>query len=337
MKICTACVLPETFPGISFNPQGVCNFCESQSSGKDFVLNLQNLKHELDQTIGDLKGRYEYDCILAFSGGKDSTYTLMRLVKDYGLRTLAITIDNGFLSDQAIKNCHAVTANLGVDFQLFCPSPNFMQNMYFKSAVDSSLHSPAAIKRASSICNSCINLINNFMMKTALQQNIPMIVGGYIAGQVPKDSAVLKLDLARHSKLKETASNKYMQTFGGDAKRFFSLPASTIETSAIKQVHVLNPMLCWGVSEKTIFDEIETLGWKKSTDTGLNSTNCRLNDVGVYFHYQKWGFHPYVMEIAEQVRNGLMSREEGLRRVSKIPIAKDISDRAKQIGLSTNE
>ena len=69
MKICNNCILPETFPGIRFDENGVCNFCR------------------------EFKGKGSYDCLMAYSGGKDSTYTLWILKKKYDLRILALTFD----------------------------------------------------------------------------------------------------------------------------------------------------------------------------------------------------------------------------------------------------
>ena len=63
-------------------------------------------------------------------------------------------------------------------------------------------------------------------------------------------------------------------------------------------------MLALAVPEEEIIAAIETLGWRKTSDTGVNSTNCQLNDLGIAVHFKKLRYNPYVMEIAEQVRGG---------------------------------
>src|SRR3972149_5151463 len=98
MKICTNCVLPETFPGISFDSRGVCNFCQ-EFKGKE---HLEKEKEKYLQKFQELLGRFKdsssYDALMAYSGGKDSTYTLSLLKENYALTAFALTFDNGFLS-----------------------------------------------------------------------------------------------------------------------------------------------------------------------------------------------------------------------------------------------
>jgi len=103
MKRCKNCVLPETFPGIKFNNEGICNFCLNFKGETD----LQTKKHEYRQKFEELKKKYKgkqsYDALMSYSGGKDSTYVLSLLRESYGLNVLAVTFDNGFIPDQTLK------------------------------------------------------------------------------------------------------------------------------------------------------------------------------------------------------------------------------------------
>ena len=119
MKICAKCVLPETFPGIRFNEAGVCNFCLDFKGEIALKEEKQEYYHKFQDLIKQVKGKNDYDATLAYSGGKDSTYTLYLLKKVFKLQVLAITFDNGFLSEQAFKNTRTVTENLGVDSLIF--------------------------------------------------------------------------------------------------------------------------------------------------------------------------------------------------------------------------
>ena len=92
-----------------------------------------------------------------------------------------------------------------------------------------------------------------------------------------------------------------------------------VKRSPLRKINIVNPMLAFGVSEDQIIEEISTLGWRKTNDTGSNSTNCLLNDLGIAVHYKQHQYNPYVNEIAEQVRTGLMSREEAIHKVQDIP------------------
>jgi hypothetical protein len=333
MRICARCVLPETFPGIDFDADGVCNACREAPPPGELLAQRGRLRARIDAEIDRVKGRYAHDCIVAFSGGKDSSYTLKFLAEERGLRCLAITIDNGFISPQARRNCQAVTEALGVESLMYTPATRFMSSMYLKSATTPGVHSRAAATRASAICNSCINLINTYMLKTALQMDVPIVAGGYIGGQVPKDAAVLEISPTVYQRTRLVTNARYADHFGEAAHHYFGIDEGLIRRSAIQRLVLLNPMLALAVSEEQIVAAIEPLGWQRARDTGRNSSNCRLNDLGILVHHREHGFNPYVAEIAEQVRMGLMSREAGLRNAEAIPDPAAVAEQAARIGL----
>ena len=100
LKICNRCILPETFPGIKFDEQGICNHCRrDKSTEPEKVSRKSDYRERLDKLIQDTKGSAPtYDAIMAYSGGKDSSYTLKILRERYDLRILAFTFDNHFVS-----------------------------------------------------------------------------------------------------------------------------------------------------------------------------------------------------------------------------------------------
>ncbi len=330
-RLCTRCVLPENFPGVKFDDQGVCNHCQQAPSASEVRENVARLHDEMVAAIEANKGGRDYDCIVAYSGGKDSSYTLKALTESYGLKCLAVTVDNGFMSDQARVNSKAVTAALGVDYQLFTPAWNFMSGMYRQSVSNPELHSKAAIKRASAICNSCIGLINVYMIRLALMHGARLIAGGYIGGQVPKDTAILELNLDIYMRTREATLGRYESSFGPDTKKYFDVPEALLQTANMKKITILNPMLALNVGEEQIIAELAPLGWKPTLDTGSNSSNCRLNDFGIAMHYNTHGFNPYVFEISEQVRHGLMTREVALKKALSIPSMDEVRWQAKTL------
>jgi tRNA(Ile)-lysidine synthase TilS/MesJ len=334
-KRCTRCVLPDTFPGISFDEHGLCNFCAETPAAAELEKKRLQLKESLEQVIFEHKGRAHYDCIVAFSGGKDSSYTLTQLVKTYGLNCLAVTIDNGFMAEQARLNCKTVTRALGVDHLIYTPASQFVNKMYVSSVTQKDIHSKAAIKRASGICNSCINLINAYMIKAALQNNTFLIAGGYIGGQVPKDSAIMVINLQRKKQMDQIALKRYVAHFGEEAYRYFGLDDRLYAQG--DKITVINPMLTLHVSEEKIVQEIQALGWRAPKNTGKNSSNCLLNDLGIAIHQKQYGFHPYVFEISEQVRQGTLDRQTALEKIEKIRAFSSLGWQVKKIGLDLAE
>lgn len=337
--MCVACVLPDSFPGIEFDSQGLCNFCQDAPPVATVGELFRALKEKMAAAIEarTSSGSDGYDCIVAYSGGKDSTYALKVMMETYRLNCLAVTIDNGFMSAQAKKNCDTVTSALSVDHVVFKPSSDFMNKMYVQSVRSPEVHTKAAIKRASNVCNSCINLINIHMIKLALQHDAPIVAGGYIGGQVPKDAAMMDIDLSVLIKSRQTMQSRYTDFFGETAMKYLRLPENLVERSRLKNVLIVNPLLTVQVSEEQIIDDISALGWKRTLDTGKNSSNCRLNDLGIAVHHRQYGFNPYVFEISEQVRNGLLDRKTALEKAYSIPALSEVAWQAKQIGLNLDE
>jgi hypothetical protein len=250
------------------------------------------------------------------------------LTQNHGLRCLSVTVDNGFLSDMALDNIRRVTDALNVDHLLIKPAFKFMRNLYTES-MKGGVHPPAAALRASDVCNSCISLINNQMIKIALQNEVYLIAGGYLGGQVPKNSVVLTIDPSSNTEAKKNQLDRYLNHFGENALRYFSIPERSTPP-----ITVINPLLSVQYSEDQIVDEIGTLGWRKPADTGTHSSNCLLNDFGIFAHNQKYGFHPYAFDLADLVRKGYMDRTTAIAKLEAIPDKDALGQVFDKLGLS---
>jgi len=111
LRRCTRCVLPETFPYIEFDSQGVCNYC-NHFKPQAKVQPIENLK-ALVEPYRSKTGKT--DCIVPFSGGRDSTYSLHIVKKELGLNPIAFTYDWGMVTDLARRNIARVCGKLGVE------------------------------------------------------------------------------------------------------------------------------------------------------------------------------------------------------------------------------
>lgn len=111
LKRCSKCILPETFPFIGFDQYGVCNYCNHHQPIQRMG-SLQDLKKLIEVNRSKIGG---YDCLVPFSGGRDSTYTLHILKKEMGLNPLAFTYDWGMVTDLARRNAARVCGKLGVE------------------------------------------------------------------------------------------------------------------------------------------------------------------------------------------------------------------------------
>lgn len=110
LQRCTKCVLPETFPFITFDQNGVCNFCNHYHS--KLPLGMDALKALLNRNR-DPEGSVK--CVLAFSGGRDSSYGMHIVKKVLNLDVIAFTYDWGVATDMAYRNQQRMCENLGVE------------------------------------------------------------------------------------------------------------------------------------------------------------------------------------------------------------------------------
>jgi N-acetyl sugar amidotransferase len=118
-QMCTMSVMDTTAdPDIRFDAQGICNyFYEYQEKAKLRLFNDESNRSKLQEIISRIKADgegKEYDCIIGVSGGVDSTYVAY-LVKQLGLKPLAVHFDNGWNSELAVKNIEHVLTKLGID------------------------------------------------------------------------------------------------------------------------------------------------------------------------------------------------------------------------------
>jgi predicted glutamine amidotransferase len=110
LRRCTRCVLPETFPFVGFDAQGVCAYCRSwkpiQVKGREALLREVEPYRSRDGSP---------DVIVALSGGRDSSYGLHYVKTVLGMNPIAFTYDWGLVTDLARRNCARVCGKLGVE------------------------------------------------------------------------------------------------------------------------------------------------------------------------------------------------------------------------------
>lgn len=115
---CSRCVMPVTQETITFDLEGVCSTCRNIQI-KQENLDWPKKEQEFLDLIGQYRGKNAYDCIVPFSGGKDSAYTVYALVKKYGLKPLVVSFDHHMYRPGVLKNAERTIKRLGVDYLKF--------------------------------------------------------------------------------------------------------------------------------------------------------------------------------------------------------------------------
>ncbi len=117
MQTCTRCVQDSTVPGISFDANGICNFCDAHASLEKIFPNDRRGEKILNDLFLKIKKKGKdkpYDCIVGISGGRDSTYLLWCCVKLWKLKPLAVHFNDGFDNPVAGENMLKAVEKLGV-------------------------------------------------------------------------------------------------------------------------------------------------------------------------------------------------------------------------------
>ena len=315
LKICSQCILPATFPGISFNEDGTCNHCQKYRGHTE----ISALKEKYEKKFLDLiKQRTNeqtsktYDVLMAYSGGKDSTYTLDIFVNRYKLRVLALTFDNTFISKQSFTNMGKVCDVLGVDHLIIRPASQILRKI-FRTAAKEELFSLKTLERASTICTSCIGLVKAIILRTAIEKEIPFVGFGWSPGQAPVQASVMGTNPALMKTTQKTIYGPLHAVVGDAINPYFVTDKQFGQPE--KFPWNIHPLAFLDYNEEKIIARNNEIGWTKPDDTDPNSTNCLLNAFANQVHRDKYGFHPYVWEIANMVRAGVVQRDEGIMKI----------------------
>ena len=132
MKKCFKCLLPETYETIEFDQNLSCNICHSVTYIKKKIDWNDRLK-QLKKIVQQYKNKYDYDCIVPFSGGKDSTYQLLYIINELNLKPLVIRFNHGFLREKTIENTNRTLRKLGADFLEFTPNWHIVKKLMLES------------------------------------------------------------------------------------------------------------------------------------------------------------------------------------------------------------
>jgi N-acetyl sugar amidotransferase len=117
-RVCVRCIMDTTDPDIRFDDAGICNHCHRYDRiAKQRLFPLDQRPDKLKLLVDEIKSagaNKDYDCVIGVSGGVDSTY-VARIVKELGLRPLAVHLDNGWNSELAVANIEKTLKVLGID------------------------------------------------------------------------------------------------------------------------------------------------------------------------------------------------------------------------------
>lgn len=313
LRRCTRCLIPETHETIMFDAQGVCNVCH-QHVYKQEAIDWRQRQRNLEELIATYRGKYSHDCIVPFSGGKDSTFTLYHLVTEYKLKPLVVQFDHGFLRPNLRQNNERTFKKLGVDVLSFRPNWHVVRTLMLES-----------LKRKGDFCWHCHTGIFSYPMQIAVKFNIPLLFWGepsaeytsYYGYDEPEEVDERRFN--RFVNLGITSDDMVGMIDGvepRDLEPFRYPPLKELRRIKVRSV-CLGSYIPWDVKHQVEIIQRE-LGWQGDAVEGVPATydyekiECFMQGVRDYLKFIKRGYGRTAHLTSLDIRNDRMHRDEAL-------------------------
>ena len=324
---CERCGIPSQVPGIRINQASICNICCDYEKHKSNVDSFFETDTEFRKIVQSIKSTSpnKSNCIALFSGGKDSTYMLYQLVEN-GLSPLVFTLDNGYISEQAKQNIQRVVTDLQLE-HIFASTPG-MNQIFAES-----------LKTFSDVCNGCFKTIYTLSTKLALERGIGSIFTGLSSGQL------VDTRLGEYYKKPDFKTERIDDLIIEARKLYHRMDDAVsrcIDTSifeddnTFEKVTFVDYYRYHDVPLESLYSYLDSNApWVRPSDTG-RSTNCRINDAGIYIHKKELGHHNYARPYSWDVRLGHKNREAALVELDDTIDVKEVTKMLNEVGYTSH-
>jgi len=347
---CTRCILPDNYPGITFDAEGVCNYCASYRAPA--YLGADALRDKIQSFINARSNNNtDYDCVIGLSGGRDSSYLLYYFVKVLGLRVVAYCADNGFMPEQTKINMQNMAELM--DVELVVEGHNY-QNRCVRQHIKAWMKRPSP-GMVGMVCTGCRLAMDVELARFVRERNIPVLA----VGTAPMDRESFKKKILSNDR-SDTSSRAMMRGYLSEVAanpRWIVHPACLVtqlqefyhhyyhgrlRRRRLENVMAIAPFdryVRW--EEAEIESKIQTeLNWMKHP--GTESTwrgDCDIALLKLYLYKKTLGYNDKDEGLSFLVRDGQLSRDEAMSRLQKEgDIADDlIEDLFDRLGLSFSE
>jgi len=316
MRYCSKCVIPDTRPGIEIGPDNVCSACVGHSE-KERSIDWDKRKAAFEKIVDEVKRRDRgYDCIVPVSGGKDSTYQVIKCL-EYGLRVLAVTWKTPARTPIGQKNLDNLVW-LGVDHIDYSINPNVERRFMYKTLV---MKGDPAIPMHMALYSIPLRL--------AIAYDIPLVVWGespYMEyGGTEEERNINTLDLGwfkKHGILQGTSVEDWIdEDLTSKDLEAYHLPSEQeFKAHGIQSVF-LGYYFKWDPEENLRIAlnhgfEMRAEG-PKTGYYDYADIDCDFISVHHYFKWLKFGFTRLFDNLSVEIRNGRMSRDEALQIIAE--------------------
>jgi N-acetyl sugar amidotransferase len=328
---CTRCVMDTTDPIITFDEEGRCNHCT------EFIEKRSHYKYkgaesdqELERWVSDMKiagkGK-EFDCVVGLSGGIDSSYAAY-ICRQHGLRVLAVHLDNGWNSEEAVLNIKNIAQKLKVEYESYVldwEEFKDLQLAFLKASVPEA-DTPTDIA------------ILSALHKVAAKYGVKHIIsGGNFAteGILPKHWHYNAKDLTYFNHIYKKfgkAKLRKFPTFGFKSEMYYKL------VKGIKMVYLLNYVPFDKDKAMKLLEK--ELDWKYYG--GKHYESKYTGFIQSYYLFEKFNIDYRRATLSSEICAGAIDREKALEELTSKPynpekVKEEKKYIAKKLGISDEE
>jgi hypothetical protein len=302
------------------------------------------MSSNLFNKIKELNKNSEYDCLLMFSGGKDSSYLLYFLSQELGLRVTTITLSHNFLDKKTLQNIESFASR-------FSKKHIVIENQHLNYAgrhfLETWINTPDEGSLIT-LCSGCRLGLIKIVLDTAKKENINVV----ITGLTPFEKTDYRLKLVNYPKGREGK----LFFFLGYLRLILRNPSLVKNPKAFKyqiyeyyyfknqkeifrhnNITLLKPFYDFlDYDEAMIIDTLKNLNWQKASISGSSywRADCNMNAVRQFFHNRISGYNEMEYYYGQMLKEGLISKEYYDRNIQDSFKKDDILKVLKASGLS---
>ena len=308
---CSRCIMPSTQDGQDYDDFGVCNVC--RSSEDKMRIDWSKRRNDLEIILKQAKERHKndpYDCLIPISGGKDSVFQLHVLVKEFSMRPLAVTFSHNWYTSVGMYNLVNCLEKFDVDHVMFTPKRTQVNSLAKKS-----------LYQIGDACWHCHAGIGAYPLKVAKDYGIKLLIWGESVSESSSrgtySNPTITFDQDYFLKVSAKVGLESMLGPGEQPSTLNAYATPSADEYAnenISGIH-LGDYIFWDEEKQTEFVERE-YGWiqheVEGTYKNYKSVECIMPGVHDFACYMKRGYGRATFHASNDIRNGLITRDEGL-------------------------
>jgi glutamine---fructose-6-phosphate transaminase (isomerizing) len=318
---CTKCLLPETMPFIKFHKDGICNYCKNYQPR-----NNPKPKEELFNLVKPYRRKNGAECIVPFSGGRDSCYGLHLIINELKVKPITYTYDWGMVTDLGRRNISRMCAKLGVE-NIIVADDISKKRKNIALNIKAWLKSPhlGMISIFTAGDKHFFRHVETVKKQTGINLNLwgvnPLEVTHFKSGFLGikpdfEEERVYSHGISKQLRYQRLRFAAMMESLGYFNRSIWDTLSGEYYRSFREKNDYFHIFDYWRWDENIVDDTLEHYNWEKAPDT---NTTWRIGDGTAafynYIYYLIAGFTEHDTFRSNQIREGQISREEALNLV----------------------